>query len=186
MLCPSCGKDLAEDARFCLHCGAQTGFQTGFPPPSASPHQSVSGYGAPLLYNRISHHLQTLGILWLVYAAVRFVTKLAGLLFLHGLFGRHEHASWMFSSGPFSNSWMMALWPIALTSLMVSVALCLLTGYALLTRQPWGRVFGIIFGILALFHPFLGTTLGIYTLWVLAPGASGLEYDAITRTAPQV
>jgi hypothetical protein len=181
MLCPTCGNDLAQDARFCTRCGAQT----GLPSQPGSPTQPFSGYGAPLPYSRVGNHIQTLGTLWLIYAAVRFMTKLAGLFFLHGMFGHHAHADWMFGSGPFSNAWMAALWPIALTSLIISVALCLLTGYALITRQPWGRVFGIIFGILALFHPFLGTALGIYTLWVLAPGASGVEYEAISRSTPQ-
>jgi hypothetical protein len=51
-----------------------------------------------------------------------------------------------------------------------------------MTRQPWGRVLAIIFAILALIHLPLGTALGIYTLWVLAPGASADEYAAITST----
>jgi len=183
MLCPTCGNVIAHDARFCPRCGAQIGSQSqpGFPA------QPAPVYGVPFIDSstRVSRHIQTLGMLWLIYAAVRFVTKLAGLFFLHGFFGHHGANHWIFGSGPFSNDWMAALWPIALTSLVVSVALCVLTGYALITRQPWGRVFGIIFGILALFHPFLGTALGIYTLWVLAPGASGVEYEAISRSTPR-
>ncbi len=49
----------------------------------------------------------------------------------------------------------------------------------LLNRRPWGRTVAIIVAILALVKFPFGTALGIYTLWVLAPGASGLEYDAI-------
>ena len=37
----------------------------------------------------------------------------------------------------------------------------------------------LLFGILTLLKPLLGTALGIYTLWVLAPSASGAEYKAI-------
>jgi ABC-type glycerol-3-phosphate transport system permease component len=157
----------------------------GFQSQSGIPAQPAPVYGVPFIDSstRVSRHIQTLGMLWLIYAAVRFVTKLAGLFFLHGFFGHHGANHWIFGSGPFSNDWMAALWPIALTSLVVSVALCVLTGYALATRQPWGRVFGIIFGILALFHPFLGTALGIYTLWVLAPTASGVEYAALSQSA---
>lgn len=157
----------------------------GFQPQPGFPAQPAFVYGVPLTdaSTRVSRHIQTLGMLWLIYAAVRFVTKLAGLFFLHGFFGHHEANHWIFGGGPFSNDWMAALWPIALTSLVVSVALCVLTGYALITRAPWGRVFGIIFGILALFHPFLGTALGIYTLWVLAPSASGVEYAALSQSA---
>ena len=181
MLCPTCGNVIAPDARFCPRCGAQMGFQSqpGFPA------QPAPVFGVPFVDSstRVSRHIQTLGMLWLIYAAVRFVTKLTGLFFLHGFLGHHGANHWIFGSGPFSNDWMAALWPMALTSLVVSVALCVLTGYALATRQPWGRVFGIIFGILALFHPFLGTALGIYTLWVLAPTASGVEYATLSQSA---
>jgi hypothetical protein len=48
-----------------------------------------------------------------------------------------------------------------------------------MTRKPWGRVLAIIAAILALLKIPFGTALGIYTLWVLAPAASGMEYDAI-------
>jgi len=74
---------------------------------------------------------------------------------------------------------MAGLWPIAIFSLMTSVACILLTGFALLTRQTWGRVLAIVFAIFALFHPFLGTALGVYTLWVLGPRICGDEYAAI-------
>jgi ABC-type glycerol-3-phosphate transport system permease component len=181
MLCPTCGNDIAQDARFCPRCGAPT----GSPSQPGLPTQPAPIYGVPLIdaSTRVSRHIQTLGMLWLIYAGWRFMIKLAGLFFLHGFLGHHEMNHWIFSSSPFTNDWMAALFPVALTSLIVSVALCVLTGYALLTRQPWGRVFGIIFGILALFHPFLGTILGIYTLWVLAPAASGVEYAAISQSA---
>jgi hypothetical protein len=68
---------------------------------------------------------------------------------------------------------------MALFSLMVSVGCVVLTGWALLTRQPWGRIFAIVFGVIALIHFPLGTALGIYTLWVLAPRLSGDQYAAI-------
>jgi ABC-type glycerol-3-phosphate transport system permease component len=74
---------------------------------------------------------------------------------------------------------MDGLWPIATFSIMTSVACTVLTGYALLTRQTWGRILAIVFAVLALFHFPLGTALGIYTLWVLAPRVSGDEYAAI-------
>ena len=79
---------------------------------------------------------------------------------------------------PFGRMWLDGLWPMASFSLMVNVGCILLTGYALLTRQPWGRVLAIIFGVIALIHFPLGTALGIYTLWVLAPRTSGDQYAA--------
>jgi hypothetical protein len=40
-------------------------------------------------------------------------------------------------------------------------------------------VLGIVVAILSLLKFPIGTALGIYTLWVLAPAESGAEYDAI-------
>jgi len=55
----------------------------------------------------------------------------------------------------------------------------LFVGYSLITRQSWGRILAIIAGVVVLFRPLLGTALGIYTLWVLAPSASAMEYDSV-------
>jgi ABC-type glycerol-3-phosphate transport system permease component len=131
-------------------------------------------------YDRVSRNIQILGALWLVFAGLRAVTGLFGVLFLHGLFGSHfGHSDFNLGWSPFGSMWLASLWPIALFSLIISVGCAVLTGYALLTRQPWGRVLAIVFGILALIHLPLGTALGIYTLWVLAPRLSGDEYASL-------
>jgi ABC-type glycerol-3-phosphate transport system permease component len=105
---------------------------------------------------------------------------LVGVLFLHGLFGSHfGHSDFNLGWSPFGRVWMDSLWPMALFSLIVSVGCIVLTGYALLTRQPWGRVLAIIFGVIALIHFPLGTAVGTYTLWVLAPRLSGDQYAAL-------
>jgi hypothetical protein len=179
MVCSACGNTLAPDTRFCPRCGGQTLFQ------------SQPGFGYPqtplvLPYNRVSRNIHGLGILWLVYAAMRVVSGLFEVLILHGLFGRHfGNSDFNLGWSPFGSMWLAGLWPMALFSLLTSVCCILLTGYALLTRQPWGRVLAIVFGILALIHLPLGTALGIYTLWVLAPTASGDEYAAIANAQPR-
>ena len=171
MNCSACGNPLSLDARFCPRCGSQTLFQ----------HQPGSAYPQPpMVYDRVSRNIQGLGILWLVYAGLRIFSGLFGVLILHGLFGNHfGNTDFNLGWSPFGSMWLASLWPMALFSLLTSVCCILLTGYALLTRQPWGRIFAIIFGILALIHLPLGTALGIYTLWVLAPGVSGDEYAAL-------
>jgi hypothetical protein len=40
-------------------------------------------------------------------------------------------------------------------------------GWGLLIKKRWGRILGIIMGILNIFDVPLGTALGIYSLWVL-------------------
>ena len=72
------------------------------------------------------------------------------------------------------------LWPmVAVTTVICMAALAILAGYGLLQRRPWGRTLAIVAAILALVKIPFGTALGIYTLWVLAPSTSGMEYDAI-------
>lgn len=79
----------------------------------------------------------------------------------------------------FGPEFMAGLVPMVIVGTIVTVALSLATGYSLLTRRPWGRVLGIVAAILALFKFPIGTALGIFTLYVLAPSQSGAEYDAI-------
>jgi hypothetical protein len=173
MICSTCGNNLAEDVRFCPRCGTQAMGQM----PTATPYASGP---AVLPYDRVSRNLQALGTLWLVYAGLRAITGLFGVLFLHGLFGSHfGHSDFNLGWSPFGRMWMDSLWPIATFSLMMSVGCIVLTGYALLTRQPWGRVLAIVFAIFALIHFPLGTALGIYTLWVLGSRYSGDQYAAM-------
>ena len=40
-------------------------------------------------------------------------------------------------------------------------------GYGLLKRRAWGRILGMIVGVLNLFNVPVGTAVGVYTLWVL-------------------
>jgi ABC-type glycerol-3-phosphate transport system permease component len=75
-------------------------------------------------------------------------------------------------------SWM-ALLPIVVTVTVVMAGLAVLAGYSLLNRKPWGRMLAIVLAVLALFKFPVGTALGIYTLWVLAPMNSAAEYDSI-------
>lgn len=162
--CPTCHNELLPDARFCSRCGTHV-----VPPAPAY---------VPLRYGRVSRHVQTLGILWLIYSVWRLLTRFAGLAFLHSFMGVHS-----FGFGPLN---AFAFWPFALTSAVIGLVISLFAAYGLLNRQPWGRVMAIICGVLALLHPVLGTALGIYTLWVLAPAASGVEYAAITTPARTV
>jgi hypothetical protein len=131
---------------------------------------------------RVQRNLQTLGILWCVLGVYRVVTGLIGVIFLRAFTTHNFGDSWMFGGrfhGPFPPMWFGGLWPVIAVATVFTAALALVAGYGLLNRRPWGRIVAIIAAILALLKFPIGTALGIYTLWVLAPGASGLEYDAI-------
>lgn len=61
----------------------------------------------------------------------------------------------------------------------------LVLAWGLFERQPWARILGLVLGILALIRFPLGTALGIYTLWVLAPEESGREYEQLVHASGQ-
>lgn len=173
MVCVQCGNELPAGARFCSHCGAAV-YIAPVQPMAANPY-----YIDPSA-TRVSRHIQTLGIMWVIYAAWRLISKIIGMFFAHAIFSHMDINGW----GPFGSTLTHAWLPAAIVSLLFSTALSVVTAYALIHRLPWGRVIAIITAILALIHPLLGTALGIYTLWVLAPSLSGAEYDALTA-APQ-
>ncbi len=175
MVCHACGAPVADGVHFCTKCGAQVvaaqPMYAAYPPPAV-----------PMYMNRVQRHLQTLGILWCVFAGYRILGGLVGMFALRMFTMRGFGADWPFNNhyhGGFGPAWMGALLPFIAVYTVAMAALAVLVGYSLLTRRPWGRTLAVIVGILTLFKPLLGTALGIYTLWVLAPGASGLEYDAI-------
>jgi len=133
---------------------------------------------------RVQRNLQTLGILWCVFGAYRVIGGLIGMLVLRVITLRNFEGGWPFGdqlSGSFGRApaWLGALFPFLAIITAILAALALFVGYALLTRRPWGRTLAIVVGILTLLKPLLGTALGIYTLWVLAPSTSGYEYEAI-------
>ena len=136
----------------------------------------------PMLAPRVQRNLQTLGILWCVFGAYRIISGLMGMFFLRAFASRNFGGfDWPFNNHyhGMEHSWMGALLPVVAVYTVVMAALAVFVGYSLLTRRPWGRTFAIIVGVLTLLKPLFGTALGIYTLWVLAPSTSGLEYDAL-------
>ncbi|MHB1023391.1 MAG: zinc ribbon domain-containing protein [Acidobacteriaceae bacterium] len=169
MVCSACGAPINPGARFCANCGAQ--LQQAAPAAYAA---------APLpAQPRVGRHLQTLGILWLVFGGYSLVLWLVALPFLAGIFGGMGHMHYGMHGFPFNHPWFMGWIPFITAIIIVRSALSLLVGFALLTRQPWGRVLAIVVGILSLLKLPFGTALGIYTLWVLAPAQSGVEYGQI-------
>jgi len=175
------------------------GYQYQGPPPqqAAPPNAAPAGapYGAgyaaspqPYTYppapytGRVQHHVKTLGVLWCVYGGYRVLTGLGASLFLMGL--AHNNAFWdRFNPDhgfPFAMSPMMG--GIAALVLVLSIgaaALAFFTGFSLLYRKSWGRTLAIVAAVLSLIKIPVGTGLGIYTLWVLVPGHSGMEYDTL-------
>ncbi|WP_263382755.1 hypothetical protein [Granulicella arctica] len=138
----------------------------------------------PARANRVQRHLQTLGVLWCVYGAFRLVRGLIGIVILRAMtlhgFG---DGSWPFggSFGTMAPSWLHILLPIIAVVTVAGTILSFVTGYGLLTRKRWGRTLAMITAILSLIKFPVGTAMGIYTLWVLAPAGSAPDYEAISE-----
>jgi ABC-type glycerol-3-phosphate transport system permease component len=156
------------------------------PQSSAQPQAIYAGYPqppVPIYLPRVQRNLQVLGILWCVLGVYRIASGLFAITFLRAL-STHNFGNdgWVFGrhwGGGVSPLWLGNLWPIFITTAILMAALAIFAGYGLLQRRPWGRTVAIVAAILALLKIPFGTALAIYTLWVLAPSTSGMEYDAI-------
>ncbi|HUY15734.1 MAG TPA: zinc ribbon domain-containing protein [Terriglobia bacterium] len=188
MYCMNCGASWQAGQAFCSACGkpvqaAAQPVPQAAPPPMTQPVTPSAyqppPYVQPAARGRIAAHLRTLAILWLVVSGLHLVSGLR--LFTLGHLGipfmPFSFAS--FSFAPFFTPLLSALGALA----MVSAVVGLVVGWALLQREPWGRVFAIIMAIIILPRIPFGTALGIYTLWVLVPADSEAEYRQITRPA---
>jgi hypothetical protein len=163
MFCSGCGQAVVPGQQVCGHCGRVV-------PPQI--------YAYP--YQRVHRHVQTLGLLWIAYAVYSAAGWLIALPFLTGMFGGFHHHYWgPWGGHDFFFPHLMWLTPLISTVAFARVALALITGLGLMRRAPWARTLAIVAGFLTLIKPVLGTALGIYTLWVMLPAASGNEYQGM-------
>ena len=165
MYCSACGQPMDVSQTICQRCGRQTA--------------SIASY-APVAYarNRVQRHMHTVAILWIAYSLWILLHWGIAVGLLAGVFahwGQINHGFEGFYAFPFFHAtWLV---PIITAVLVGRAMLCLVTGISLLRRASWARTLAIVTAFLALIHPFTGTILGVYTLWVLLPAASGQEYD---------
>jgi hypothetical protein len=124
--------------------------------------------------SRIAGHLRLLGILWIALSAFRLVPGLILLTMVdHGMFRQN-------GAPPFVTSLVEGI----AAGLLVLALAGILTGWGLLSRQPWARMLAIVVGAVSLIDMPLGTALGIYTFWTLLPAESEQQYQRLTRTEP--
>ncbi len=157
---------------FCNHCGTAVQADYNVCPRCGKPVQST-----PLAPSRLEGRLRTLGILWMVVGGLTLIPALI-LVFL---------SSVVHVVIPFEDSLARDLGPLVMmvagASLFIVGAGGLLVGWGLMHHESWARIAAIVVGVLALFHPPLGTALGIYTLWVLLSQNAGFEYERLARMA---
>ncbi len=171
MYCSACGQPMDASQTTCRMCGRQSA--------------PIASYG-PVSYprNRVHRHTHTVAILWIAYSLWILLHWAIAVGFLAGAFTNWDHMSHGFD-GLYGFPFFRATWlvPLLTVVLVGRAILCLVTGISLLRRASFARILAIVAAFLALIHPFAGTILGIYTLWVLLPSASGQEYDQMVVTA---
>lgn len=156
MFCDYCGTRVSDAARYCDVCGKTMVLIPLVP-----------------VASRIYMHIRRLGKLWLVFSFLRLIPALFFAIFRHPSFG-------FLPAMPF---FLPGFVKAAAGVLLGSAVFGIIAGWGLLERQPWARVLAIVLACLNLLSMPFGTALGIYTLWVLLPARSEVEYRQISRAA---
>ena len=157
MFCNRCGTEVQFGFVTCPKCGRRIGDPVG-----------------ALAQSRLERHLRTLATLWMAIGGL-FLVPAIGLM----VFGQdlrlmvHEQEPW-------PGVWQVLL-IAASGTLLILAAGGVCVGLGLMQRAPWARTAAIILAVLALFHPPLGTALGVYSLWVLLADEGGNEYQCLER-----
>ena len=138
MVCSSCGNPV--EGTFCSRCGVQV---------QAAPPM----YPPMIMVPRVQQHLQTLGIMWCVFAVYRAAMGLIGAMFLFGL-SRPGFLSNFGAPGGFpfghNSALMGSLAGFVAVMSLIFAALAGLVGFALINRKPWGRTLAIVIAIFEL------------------------------------
>ena len=163
MFCDKCGNALQPDQRFCSRCGKE--FVVA----------SAIGFARP---SRVQRHIRMLGILWLAFSAWNVIGAIVLLVLANTIF-LHIPASGMMSDSP---TWLHPFLSSLGFLVAGKAAAGFLVGWGLLQREAWARILTIVMAFVALFNIPFGTALGIYTLWVLLPAESDVEYQQEVRS----
>ncbi len=119
--------------------------------------------------SRVREHVRLLGIFWLALSALDGLLAVAAVV-ANAVFNQSEH--------PNFPAFLHPLLSFLAVFVVVKAFAGFVAGWGLLHREPWARSLTLPLGFISLFFniPF-GTALGIYTLWVLLPAESDVEYE---------
>ncbi len=163
MFCDGCGSVVQPGQAFCSKCGKQV---VG----PVSLMQPIAG--------RVQSHMHLLGILWLAVSALNAVGGLVLIVVGNTLFPHlHEMGAPANVPTPFLSAIVSTLGIIVLAK----AACGFIAGWGLLHREGWGRIVALVLAFISLFNIPFGTAIGVYTMWVLLPGASQQEYEALVE-----
>jgi hypothetical protein len=160
MFCDGCGAVVQPGQAFCSKCGKQiVGMIAGMPQ-----------------QGRVQQHIHLLGILWLAMSAFNSIGGLVAILLANTLF-THLHEMGLPPQVP--TGFISAMMTTGGIIVLAKAACGFVAGWGLLQRESWARIIALVLAFVSLFSIPFGTAIGVYTLWVLLPGRSQQEYDAI-------
>jgi len=164
MFCDACGNSLQPDQAFCSKCGKQ-----------------IVGGGpfVPSVRGRVQQHIHLVAILCLAISAFNVIGGLI-LLVIGNTFFPHLHQMGAPEDVP---TGFLSTLVSSIGIIVLAKAACgFLAGWGLMHREPWARVLALVLAFISLFNVPFGTAVGVYTMWVLLPGQSQQEYDAMAAT----
>lgn len=162
MFCDGCGGAVQPGQAYCSKCGKQIVGTVMAAVPTAS---------------RVQAHVHLLGILWLAMSAFNAVGGLILLILGNALF---PHLREMKDVPPdVPTGFLTALFTTLGIIVLAKAACGFIAGWGLMQREAWARVVALVLAFISLFNIPFGTAIGVYTMWVLLPGQSQQEYDAL-------
>jgi hypothetical protein len=161
MFCDGCGAAVQPGQGFCSRCGKPV---VG-PVTALQPRRS-----------RVQEHVHLLGILWLAISAMNTIGAVILFIIANTLLA-HLHEMGAPPEAP--TGFLRPLLSAVAIFILVKAACGFIAGWGLLQREPWARVIALVLGFIGLFNIPFGTAVGVYTMWVLLPGQSQEEYDAL-------
>jgi hypothetical protein len=164
MFCDGCGAAVESGQAYCSKCGKQL--------------------LAPVLMagavpGRVQQHSHLLGILWLAMSAFNAVAGLILIVLANTLF---VHLHQMGAPPEVPTGFLTAIVSTLGIIILAKAACGFIAGWGLLHHEAWARVVVLVLAFISLFHIPFGTAIGVYTMWVLLPGASQQEYDAMVES----
>jgi predicted nucleic acid-binding Zn ribbon protein len=161
MFCDACGAAVQSGQAFCSQCGKQI----------LGPVAVVQAR-----QGRVHQHAHLLGILWLAVSAFNAVAGLILLVLANTLF---SHLHEMGAPPEVPTGFLSSLLTTIAIIVLAKSACGFFAGWGLLQREPWARIVALVLAFISLFNIPFGTAIGVYTLWVLLPGDSQREYEAM-------
>jgi hypothetical protein len=162
MFCDGCGTEVQAGQAFCSKCGKQI-----LGPVEVARTQP----------GRVRQHSHLLGILWLAISAFNLLGGAFLLILGNTLFPHLREMGQVPPDAPIG--FLTSLFTMLGILILGKAALGFIAGWGLMKHEGWARALALVLSFLSLFNIPFGTAIGVYTMWVLLPGESQREYDAL-------